>query len=266
MGPKPVRLLTPLVHNAGELVSKHEIMETVWAGRVVSESVIARCINKLRQALGDRGQTAILTVHGYGYRLTAPVLHLPPDRPAPTPSRAVALTLQADNTLPRRPHWRLLWPLHAHASVWLGQHDKTGEARAFKFALKPEAVEGLKRELTLRRVLHKALGLRPDFLRLYDYNLETAPYFLELEYCPLGSLADWLPTQGGAAGLTLTQSLELVAQAAESLAAAHAIGVVHQDVKPENLLLAQEPEAALRLVWADFGSGQIDAATLDTGG
>lgn len=71
--PKPFSLLMLLLRRAGEAISKDELMQVLWAGRIVSESVLANCVNKLRLALGDERQEIIRTVHGYGYRLDAAV-------------------------------------------------------------------------------------------------------------------------------------------------------------------------------------------------
>src|SRR5580693_8501889 len=80
--PKPLRVLVMLVVNHGQLVTKNELMDGVWAGRVVTESVIARCINKLRTVLNDESQTLIATVHGYGYRFVGDVRQVPDARGA----------------------------------------------------------------------------------------------------------------------------------------------------------------------------------------
>src|SRR5215472_8519574 len=69
---KPYALLRLLVQRAGETLSKDELIDTVWSGRVVTEGVLAKCVTKLRSALGDEQQDVIKTVHGYGYRLAVP--------------------------------------------------------------------------------------------------------------------------------------------------------------------------------------------------
>ena len=63
--------------------------------------------------------------------------------------------------------------------VWLVRHDKTREQRVYKFALDAGGLAGIKREITLSRYLRDTLGEREEFVRLRDWNLEEAPYFLE---------------------------------------------------------------------------------------
>jgi TolB-like protein len=68
-------LLTLLVENRERLVSKEEIVDKVWDGRVVSDAAIASRVKSARQALGDTGksQRFIRTIHGQGYRFVADV-------------------------------------------------------------------------------------------------------------------------------------------------------------------------------------------------
>ncbi|MGB1563170.1 MAG: winged helix-turn-helix domain-containing protein [Sinimarinibacterium flocculans] len=70
---KPLEVLLCLLRHGNEIVSKETILETVWPGRIVTESVLTKCIAKLRDALKDERQTLIRTQHRVGYRLTVPV-------------------------------------------------------------------------------------------------------------------------------------------------------------------------------------------------
>ena len=73
--PQVFALLALLVGNSERLVSKDEIIEKVWDGRVVSDAAVASRIKSARQALGDDGksQQFIKTVHGQGYRFVAQI-------------------------------------------------------------------------------------------------------------------------------------------------------------------------------------------------
>lgn len=78
--PQVFGLLVFLVENADRLVLKDEIADTIWAGRVVSDSAISSRIKSARAALGDNGvaQTFIKTVHGRGLRFVAQVEQMAP--------------------------------------------------------------------------------------------------------------------------------------------------------------------------------------------
>ncbi len=73
MEPQVFALLSLLVENRERLVTKDEIIEKVWDGRVVSEAAVASRIKSVRKALGDDGksQRFIRTMHGQGYRFVA---------------------------------------------------------------------------------------------------------------------------------------------------------------------------------------------------
>ena len=67
------------------MVSKEEIVETVWSGRFVSDSAVSSRIKSARRALGDDGkeQRFIRTLHGQGFRFLADVRTIVPPRLAP---------------------------------------------------------------------------------------------------------------------------------------------------------------------------------------
>ncbi len=71
--PQVFALLALLVGNRERVVSRDEIIETVWDGRVVSDSAIDSRIKSARQALGDDGksQRFIKTIHRKGFRFVA---------------------------------------------------------------------------------------------------------------------------------------------------------------------------------------------------
>ncbi len=73
--PQVIELLALLVQNANRLVSRDEINEKVWRGRIVSEAALSSRIKTARQILGDNGrdQRFIRTVHKKGFRFVAAV-------------------------------------------------------------------------------------------------------------------------------------------------------------------------------------------------
>lgn len=73
--PKTYALLCLLVGSHDRLVTKDEIIETIWDGRVVSDSVISTAIKLVRRALGDDGdiQAFVKTIRGRGFRFVGTV-------------------------------------------------------------------------------------------------------------------------------------------------------------------------------------------------
>jgi eukaryotic-like serine/threonine-protein kinase len=250
---KPLELLMWLLRHPDEVVTKDDLFDALWTGRVVTESVLTKCVAKLRHAIGDDTQTVLKTVHGFGYRLVAPVERLALNIEPPAASALVAGT-----SPPQRPNWQLASRYGgSRGENWLAVHAKSGEKRVFKFALDAAGLSQLKREITLNRLLRDTLGPREDLVRVLDWNLAEEPCFLELEHCAQGSLIDWLDAQGGAAAVPLALRLELVAQTADALAAAHSAGVLHKDVKPGNVMMALDATGAPRVRLGDFGSGRV---------
>jgi len=68
--PQVLELLRYLIENRDRMVTKDELFENVWSGRIVSESALSSRIKAARQAIGDDGnaQRLIRTVHGRGFR------------------------------------------------------------------------------------------------------------------------------------------------------------------------------------------------------
>jgi pimeloyl-ACP methyl ester carboxylesterase/DNA-binding winged helix-turn-helix (wHTH) protein len=93
--PQVFDVLAHLLANRGRVVTKEELLDTVWGDRFVSESALSTRIKQARQAVGDDGkaQRFIKTVHGRGYRFVAsvdesatapaPVTATAPAQPAP---------------------------------------------------------------------------------------------------------------------------------------------------------------------------------------
>jgi serine/threonine-protein kinase len=101
----------------------------------------------------------------------------------------------------------------------------------------------------------------PHIARLFDGGVTTdgRPYYT-MRYCEGGSLADRLRDAGA---IPVTEALRITREVASALAAAHARGVVHRDVKPANVLF--DAEGAVRL--SDFGVAKLlgaDSTTSDT--
>jgi len=159
--------------------------------------------------------------------------------------------------LPERPNWILREKLGegGFGEVWLGVHRKTGDRHVFKFCFDSKKLRSLQREVTFFRLMRENLGNREDIARILDWNFDEAPYFLEVEFSEGGSLEDWAEDQGGIGKVRIEDRLELVAQVADALAAAHSIGVLHKDLKPANILIDTRGKARARLT--DFGISAI---------
>ncbi len=75
VGPQVFDLLLQLVRSRDRVVSKDDLLEAVWGGRIVSESTITSHINAVRKAIGDTGeeQRLVRTVARKGYRFVGEI-------------------------------------------------------------------------------------------------------------------------------------------------------------------------------------------------
>jgi TolB-like protein/Flp pilus assembly protein TadD len=97
--PKAADTLLVLVANAGEVVEKATLLDSVWAGMVVGEGSLTRTISILRRALGGdaRSSAYIATVSKRGYRFVAPIEQAPTHREEVRDRRAMLAVLPFEN-------------------------------------------------------------------------------------------------------------------------------------------------------------------------
>ena len=84
LAPKTYDVLVILIRRAGRLVTKQELLESVWPGVFVDEGILTVHVAALRKALGDtrRSPAYIETVSRSGYRFVAAVRHASTEDPA----------------------------------------------------------------------------------------------------------------------------------------------------------------------------------------
>lgn len=75
--PQVFDLLHYLLINHSRVLSRTELLDHVWAGRIVSDTTLSGHIKSVRKVLGDNGQCQkiIKTIHGRGYQFIQPVTH-----------------------------------------------------------------------------------------------------------------------------------------------------------------------------------------------
>ncbi|MFN0088885.1 MAG: serine/threonine-protein kinase, partial [Acidimicrobiales bacterium] len=94
------------------------------------------------------------------------------------------------------------------------------------------------------------LTSHPHVVQVYEVGFVDARPYLVMEHFAGGSAADLLARRGP---LPLAEALDVGAKIAGALHAAHTLGILHRDVKPENILL----DGAGRPALADFGISTV---------
>ncbi|MBY8828906.1 protein kinase domain-containing protein [Hephaestia mangrovi] len=245
---KPMELLLALLHRAGEVVTKDELLDLVWPGVTVVPASLPTAIAKLRRALGEAA-AIVETVPRLGYRIAGDAdvqLTEASDRPligfAPGDHVPGASGWQLDRVLARGDA----------DDVWLARSE-AGETRVFKFAETPGRLRQLKREARAGQVL-AAIGDGPArFVVPVAQAFDRVPAWLA--FSDGGTdLGQWFVKYG--AGIGRTGRIALVEQAVRAVGAAHALGVLHLDLKPSNLLVSMQTGSPdIRVI--DFGSSVL---------
>jgi len=148
--------------------------------------------------------------------------------------------------------YRPLRPLGSggSGSVWLARDEQNG----LDVALKIVPREG-KAASRAEREAEAAARLRhPSCQRAYGFGRDSQHVYIAYEYVPGRTFREALRS----GELDDASAIEACAQVLEGLAHAHARGIVHRDVKPSNILLAEGKSVSVRVL--DFGLAQIQQA------
>ncbi len=135
-------------------------------------------------------------------------------------------------------------------AVYLARDEQLDEVVALKAIaggalLDPAAADRFRREVSAaRRISH------PNIVRLHDIGEEQGMLFLSMEYISGTSLAELIERHGV---LPVGQLRAIVAQIGRGLEAAHSAGVVHRDLKPQNVLV----DASQQVKIIDFGLARL---------
>ena len=105
----------------------------------------------------------------------------------------------------------------------------------------PEALERLTREVSLaRRVTH------PNVIRIHDISEVNGLHYVSMEYFAGGNLKEHLKRNGP---LSLLNAFQILSQICDGLEAAHSQGVIHRDLKAQNILIGRSGQIKV----IDFG-------------
>lgn len=144
------------------------------------------------------------------------------------------------------------------ANVYRGTDTKTGNAIAVK-VLKEEFLDN---EELVRRFKNesKAISIlsHPNIVKVYDVSVTDRLQYIVMEYVDGITLKEYLKQRGGA--LTWKETVHFATQVLSALQHAHSKGIIHRDVKPQNIMLLAD--GSIKMM--DFGIARFSRAQSQT--
>ena len=141
--------------------------------------------------------------------------------------------------------------------VVAAHHIQLEEKVAIKFLL-PEALVDAEVVGRFLREARAAVRIKSEHVaRVSDVgNMEGGQPYMVMEYLEGMDLAAWLQRYGA---LPIEQAVEFVLQASEAIAEAHALGIVHRDLKLANLFVVRRADGLWSVKVLDFGISKVTA-------
>ena len=228
---KPLDVLQVLLERPAEVLTKDQLLGEAWEA-ATSDQSLATAVSKLRKAFGGVRDRVLLSMPGIGYRMAVPVVCFE-DRAQQPPD----FELAPGDAIPMREQWHAVRALDVRNrhNVWVAEQRRTGEQRVFKFATDGIRLRALQREVALSRLFAASFPSNPHFVRIFEWNFESAPFFTEAPFAGR-NLFDFVHSPELTA-MSNDARARLVAQIARAVADAHSIGVLHNDLKPSNILV-----------------------------
>ncbi len=231
-------ILAMLLERPGEVFTREEMQARLWPhGTVVEfEHSINSAVMRLREALADTAATPryIETLPRKGYRFIGNL-----ERDVEEPSQLVPGVVVS--------HYRILAEAGRGAMgvVYKAEDLTLGRVVALKFlpeelAAHPPALERLRREARMIGALNH-LGI----CTVYELGEAAGRVFLAMEFLE----GEPLRARIERGGVSEAEFFEIAIQVARALEAAHERGIVHRDIKPDNLFVTQAGQAKVM----DFG-------------
>jgi serine/threonine protein kinase len=151
-------------------------------------------------------------------------------------------------------------------SVWAGRHVTLGQLVAIKF-VHPKLVGSAEARRRFDNEAKAAARIKSRHaVSVYDHGVsENGQPYIVMEYLEGEALERVIKQRGK---LPFSEVVQIVAQSARALSAAHEAHVVHRDLKPDNIFLAKDSEASklgysVKLV--DFGIAKVVQDEAETG-
>jgi serine/threonine-protein kinase PpkA len=130
------------------------------------------------------------------------------------------------------------------AAVYLGVQEAFDRKVAIKILTPKTTADQEFATRFLREAKTVAQLSHSNIIPVYDFGEVGGYYYMSMEYLPGGSLSTLVKS-----GLELEEALPIIEDIASALDFAHSKGIIHRDVKPENIMFRENHDAVL----TDFG-------------
>ena len=242
MPDQSVAILALLLERPGELVTREAIQARLWPnGTVVEfEHSVNSAVKRLREALSDTAATPrfVETLPRKGYRFVGTLEPVGGEPPELATGAVIS-------------HYRILSEAGRGAMgvVYKAEDTSLGRMVALKFlpeelASHPPALERLRREARMIGALN-----HPGICIVHELAEASGRVFLVMEFLDGETLRERMAR----GPLAEEDVIEIGVQVAKALEAAHAQGMVHRDIKPDNLFLTRQGVVKL----LDFGLAKL---------
>ncbi|HXE91887.1 MAG TPA: protein kinase [Terriglobales bacterium] len=148
-------------------------------------------------------------------------------------------------------------------SVYRAKHLAFNEIRAIKVV----SSRLLEDESLLRRFKTEAIITRklqhPNAVRVDDLDTtDDGRPFIVMEFVQGRDLRKVIEQEGP---MPVSRALAIIRQVCAALDAAHALGITHRDIKPDNILLVKQPDGTETVKVLDFGIAKVREGAMDVG-
>jgi tRNA A-37 threonylcarbamoyl transferase component Bud32 len=129
-------------------------------------------------------------------------------------------------------------------------HDTRLDRTVAVKVLPPESMRNAERVQRFEQEAKAASGRNhPNILTIYDFGVADSTYYMATEYVEGHTLRELI----AADPMPITRALDIATQCASGLAAAHAAGIIHRDIKPDNIMV--RPDGYVKIL--DFGLAKL---------
>ena len=159
-------------------------------------------------------------------------------------------------------HYRILEKIGSGGmgEVFLAEDSRLQRQVALKFLTKQLTTEKEARERFKREAQAAAALNHPNIVTVYEIGEHEGQVFIAMEYVDGHTLKEIISTNLTPSALRpmpISQVIEITTQIASGLAAAHAKGIVHRDIKPQNILIDKDGRVKI----LDFGLAKLQGAS-----